>query len=64
MGVLRSGEAVNQKGGTAGRGTEMVLGENHDNVQVMMFKVPNLSFGGIQKATEGTQTNDIWEAMY
>lgn len=64
-GFLRKDGAVNQNSGTVGRVIEMRLGENGNKVQVMLFKVPNLGLGEIQKANSnsGPQTNDLWEAM-
>lgn len=57
---------MKQNGGTAGRGTELGLGGNGGNVQVMMFTVLNLGLGG---NTEGCfqqwyPTNDIWETTH
>lgn len=51
---------MKQNDETAGRGTELRLGGNGDNIQVMMFTVLNLDLGGIQKAASNSET---WETI-
>lgn len=53
--------AIKQNDETAGRGTELGLGANGDNIQGIMFTVLNLDLGGIQKAASNSET---WEATH